>query len=135
MTSGRVKSAHAAENATLVFSFRRGQPFPGTPPLEWRINFEKGEVRLVSPSGTSLGTSETDEPVTIQLHDYQTDKVEDVPYDWSDVQKEVPVKSRPIQTTIYAFADGVAEGEGWVSIEDAARRAEQIEGWLKAGGW
>src|SRR5690349_20134789 len=36
-------------NATLHFRFRRGQPFPGDPALEWTINGEKGEIRIISP--------------------------------------------------------------------------------------
>ena len=116
-----------------MFHFRRGQPFPGTPSLDWRINFENGELRLVSPSGLSLEAA--DDPATIQLHHFDTDKVEDITWDWDELQKEVPVSARAVLTNLYAFADGVGEGEGWVGIEDAARRAEQIEGWLKDGGW
>ncbi|KAF2806146.1 putative oxidoreductase [Mytilinidion resinicola] len=128
-------SEYTADNATLLFQFRRGQPFPGTPSLEWRINFEDGEVRLVSPSGISLQAAAYDEPVTIQLHHFDTEKVENIEWDWNSLQKEVPIRARTVLSCLYAFADGVREGYGWVGIEDAARRAEQIEGWLKEGGW
>jgi hypothetical protein len=73
--------------------------------------------------------------VTIQLHHFDTDRVEDIEWDWNSLQKEVPIRARTVLSCLYAFADGVQEGDGWVGIEDAASRAEQIEGWLKEGGW
>jgi len=73
--------------------------------------------------------------VTIQLHRFDTDKVEEIAWDWTGLQKEVPIRARTVLSCLYAFADGVEEGKGWVGIEDAARRADQIEGWLKNGGW
>lgn len=92
-------------------------------------------MRLVSPSGISLQAAAYDEPVTIQLYDFNTDKVENVSWEWSRLQEEVPVRARTVMGCLYAFADGFKEGEGWVGIEDAARRAEQIEGWLRYCGW
>lgn len=119
----------------MSFYFRRGQPFPGTPSFDWRINFDMGEIRLLSPSGLALEAGADDKPVTIQVHYFDTDKVEEILWDWNDLQREVPVSARNVMTNLYAFADGAEEGEGWVGLEDAARRAEQIEGWLKDGGW
>lgn len=133
--AGRLTSEYVADNAVLTFHFRRGQPFPGTPAFDWRINFEQGEARLVSPSGISLQAAAYDEPVTIQLYHFRTGQLEDVAWDWSDLQKEVPIRARTVMSCLYAFADGIDEGSGWVGIEDAARRAEQIEGWLRDGGW
>jgi hypothetical protein len=76
-----------------------------------------------------------DEPVTIHVHKFDTDAVEEAHWDWSDLQKEVPVIGRSVMSSLYAFADGLGEGEGWVGIEDAAKRAKQIEGWLRDAGF
>jgi hypothetical protein len=57
--------------------------------------------------------------------------VEDVRWDWTDVEKEVPVRGRSVQRVLYAYADwrnGRNDGTGvWVDIEDAAARAAQIQ--------
>ncbi|ORX98945.1 hypothetical protein BCR34DRAFT_547762 [Clohesyomyces aquaticus] len=132
---GRLTHEHAAQNASLHFHFRRGQPFPGIPSLDWRINFERGEVRLVAPSGISLQAAPYDEPVTIQLFDFDKESLEDVPWEWNDLQKEVPIRARTVLSCLYAFADGATRGNGWVGLEDATKRAEQIENWLTDSGW
>lgn len=60
--------------------------------------------------------------------------MENVPWDWNDVEKEVPVRGRSVQTVLYAYADwkeGRTNGKGvWVDIKDAARRARQIQSLL-----
>lgn len=66
-----------APNATVSLLFRRGQPFPGTPPLVWTINCERGEIQLVSPSGTGLQASSANN-VSIQVHYFDTDQVENI---------------------------------------------------------
>ncbi|KAF1848821.1 NAD(P)-binding protein, partial [Cucurbitaria berberidis CBS 394.84] len=116
-------SPQAVPNATLSYSFRRGQPFPGTPALTWTINCEHGEVRLVSPSTTSLEPGANDEPVTIQVHHFDSDSVENIDWNWSDRHTEVPIMARNVMECLYAFADGRAEGDGWVGLEDAVKRA------------
>lgn len=67
------------------------------------------------------------EPITIRIHRFATDEVEDVEWAWSKEQEEVGVPARNVMTVLYAFADGKPEGDGWVSIEDAAKRARWIE--------
>lgn len=122
-----VSSPLSAPGATLSLSFRRGQPFPGTPSLTWTINCERGEIRLVSPTGIALQASAYDSPVTIHVHHYETDQVDEVEWSWSERQHELPVLARCVSECLYAFADGRAEGDGWVGIESAARRARTIE--------
>ncbi|EFY88449.1 hypothetical protein J3458_002308 [Metarhizium acridum] len=118
-------------NATLAFAFRRGQPFPGTPSLTWSIYGAGGEIRLVAPAGISLQAEAYDEPVTIQVHDFETDTVRDVRWDWTDVEKQVPIRGRSVQRVLYAYADwkqGKGDGAGaWVGVDDAAARASQIQ--------
>jgi predicted dehydrogenase len=114
-------------SATLTYLFRRGQPFPGTPALTWTINLEHGEIRLVSPSSTNL---ELGEPAEIHVHWHDDDKVEEVKWEWNAEQAALPPSARNVISTLVAFADRKAPGDGWVSIEDAANRARLIEGFL-----
>ncbi|CAG5155919.1 uncharacterized protein ALTATR162_LOCUS3901 [Alternaria atra] len=117
-------------NATFSFLFRRGQPFPGTPALTWTINCEYGEIRVTSATSSSFRSSESDGPVVIQIHHFDTDEVEDVDWDWSDMQKEVPIVGRDVMGCLFAFADGNEEGDGWVGLEDAASYARTIQTFL-----
>jgi hypothetical protein len=118
-------------NATLSFLFRRGQPFPGTPALAWTINCECGEIRVTSATSSAFPSSESDGPVVIQVHHFETNEVEDIDFDWSDLQKEVPIVSRDVMGCLFAFAEGKNEGDGWVGLEDAARYAQIIQTFLE----
>lgn len=119
----------AVPKATLSFGFRRGQPFPGTPPLVWTINCESGEIRLVSPSGTALQANAGDE-VSIQIHHFDTDEVENIRWTWEERQQDLPLMARSVSECLYAFAEGREEGDGWAGIESAAVRARLIEHFL-----
>ncbi|KAK3306140.1 putative oxidoreductase [Chaetomium strumarium] len=122
--------------ASLIFTFRRGQPFPGTPAFTWTLHCTAGEIRLVAPSGISL-QADGAQDVTIQLHRFDSDTVEEVPWGWDERQRQVPLRARSVQTVLYAYADAKRKGfgkdegrDGWVELEDAAVRAAQIAGWL-----
>ena len=125
-------SSQSVPGATLSFLFRRGQPFPGTPSLVWTINCERGEIRLVSPSGISLQAAAYDEPVTIQVHHFRTDKVEEIDWTWSERQQDLPIVARSVSECLYAFAEGREEGHGWAGIQSAAVRAHLIERLMSA---
>lgn len=126
-------SAHAVSDATLSFIFRRGQPFPGVPAVTWTLNFQHGEIRVQSPTSGFFDADPSDEKkVAFQVHYYEDDKVEDVEWGWSSEQAALPLMARPVSSTLYAFADGRDAGDGWVSVEDAAKRAVLIERLLNA---
>lgn len=126
-------SPHTADDATLSFIFRRGQPFPGTPSVTWNLNFQYGEIKVESPTSGFFDADPSDEKkVTFQIHHYEDDKVEDVEWGWSTEQMALPLMARPVSSTLYAFADGCDAGDGWVSVEDAAKRAVLIERLLNA---
>ncbi|KAH7412361.1 putative oxidoreductase [Phaeosphaeria sp. MPI-PUGE-AT-0046c] len=125
-------SPQTVAGATLSYSFRRGQPFPGTPALVWTINCQRGEIRLVSPSGPALHASGGTEAVTIEVHHFDTDEVKNISWAWSERQKELPLLARGVSECLYAFAEGRAEGDGWASIESAAARARLIERFVSA---
>ncbi|KAH6870415.1 putative oxidoreductase [Alternaria rosae] len=120
-----------SSNATLSFLFRRGQPFPGTPALTWTINCEYGEISITSATNMVFQMSEGDGPVVIQVHHFDTHEVENLDWDWSEMQKEVPIVGRDVMTSLFAFAEGKEEGDGWVGLEDAASYARMIDGFLE----
>lgn len=119
----------ASKDASLLTRFRRGQPFPGEPPLVWTINGEKGELRLTATGGTTLHASAYSAPVTIEVHDFEKDQVSEVKWDWEDWQAELPMVSRSIGKIYERLADG--NNAGVASFEDALVRHQQLEGFLK----
>jgi predicted dehydrogenase len=126
-------SPHTVDDATLSFIFRRGQTFPGTPSVTWALNFQYGEIRVQSLASGFFDADRSDEKkVTAQIHHHENDNIEDIEWAWSAEQSALPLMSRPVSSTLYAFADGRDAGDGWVSIEDAAKRAVLIEKLLNA---
>lgn len=69
-----------------------------------------------------------DSPVTISVHRFDTDEVEQIEWSWSEAQLAVPVLSRSVQTCLVSVAEG--RKEGYVALEDAADRARQISRWM-----
>ena len=126
-------SGNLIPGATFSAYYRRGQPFKDEPPLLWYINCEKGEIRLKSTAGTALQASGYDNPPQVQIHHFHSDTVEDIKWEWEKEQLDVPASARSVMRCLYAFAE--SEIDGWVSIEDAAHRAEQINAWVTKGKW
>lgn len=122
------ESKISSKDATLLTRFRRGQPFPGETPLVWTVNGEKGELRLTALGGTALHAHAYSSPVTIEVHDFETDKFEKVDWDWEPWQAELPVVARSIGKVYDKFAAG--EKTGVASFEDALVRHQQLEGFL-----
>ncbi|PCG90708.1 Hypothetical protein PENO1_097740 [Penicillium occitanis (nom. inval.)] len=119
---------YTAPKASLVAYFARGQPYPGDPSLSWTLNCEKGTIRLISPSGIALNAGAYESPVTISVHHFDTDTVEQIEWSWSEAQLDVPVLSRSVQTCLVSVAEG--NKKGYVTLEDAANRARQVSRWL-----
>jgi hypothetical protein len=122
----------AQDNATLHYRFRRGQPFPGEPALEWTINGEKGEIRIISPQTTFLQVGDPSAPRTIEIHDFETNAVDKVEWDWEAWQKDLPYQARSIGTLYEEFAAVKAGGakESYATFDVAATRHEQLDGLL-----
>jgi len=74
-----------------------------------------------------LNASAYDEPVVIEVHDFETDKVEEVEWKWHAWQ--IPIIGRSIAAVYDRFASG--ETEGLVTFAEALKRHEQLEGMLK----
>jgi hypothetical protein len=69
--------------------------------------------------------------VIIKLHRFDTDKVEELKWEWAADQLEVPDSAKGVQTCLWAFADGKEEGDGWIGIEKARERAVLLDGMLR----
>ena len=91
-------------------------------------------MRFISPSGLNLNTG-NEGSVSIQIHHYDSDQVEDVEWGWTNSEEEEGLSetAKVVQRSLFAFADGKEAGDGWLGLEEAAQRAEQIEGFLE--GW
>ncbi|KAI9149095.1 transcription co-repressor GAL80 [Paramyrothecium foliicola] len=127
ITTGSLAASDVAQKgAPVLMYFRRGAPFPGEPALIWSINGEKGEIRLTAQAGTALHASAYSGPVIIEVHDFESDKVEQVEWKWADWQEELPVVGRSVAAVYDAYADG--RTDGLASFEDALRRHQQLGG-------
>jgi hypothetical protein len=123
------ESNKTQKNATLHFRFRRGEPFPGEPALEWTISGENGEIRIISPQNTFIQVGDPAAPRFIEIHNFETGTVEKVEWEWEAWQQELPYPARSIGKLYEDFA-GVknAEGKvGYVTFDLAARRHEQLQ--------
>ncbi|KAI0155312.1 NAD(P)-binding protein [Xylariaceae sp. FL1272] len=130
-------SASAQKSASLSIRYRRGQPFKGEPALTWYIHCERGEIRLISPSGSSPHANSYDAPVTIDVHDFATDEVHSETWEWNKWQEDLnlPIMGRSVASLYEAFYDHVVEGKErtYPDFEDAVVRHRQLDSLLK--GW
>lgn len=100
-----------AKGATLVATLRLGTAFPGSPGMVWTINGEKGEVQITSPAGPYIQPIVEDAPIFIKLHDYATDKVSEVRWDWDEWEKDLPIVARNVADVYERYAAWVEKGE------------------------
>ncbi|KAG9254177.1 uncharacterized protein F5Z01DRAFT_120455 [Emericellopsis atlantica] len=121
------KSESVQENASILLRFRRGQPVAGEPALVWTISGTKGDLVLVARGGTALHANAYSEPVTIEIYNFETDKVEHVEWTWEDWQAELPMVARSIGKVYEDFANGAQVP----TFKDALERHEQLEGYLE----
>ena len=106
--------------APLSLVFRRGNPFKGTPGINWLIHGEKGEIKVTS---ASAGLQATDDEQSIAVHDFATDSVEEV--EWDNNFRDLPPPARNVAAMYEAFADG--ETAKYPDFEHAVLRHKQID--------
>ena len=127
------------ENASLSLRMRRGPPFRGEHAFVWTLTGEKGEIRVTSAESVAIILGLGD--VEIQVHDYETDTLEEVRWEWEGWQTELSPPARNV-ASVYegVYEDWVGEeGEGkeggagkkkkkgYNDWEVALRRHRQIE--------
>lgn len=130
------------ENAALSLRMRRGPPFPGEPAFVWSITGKKGEIRVTSADsvGIILGTGE----IKIEVHDFASDKVEEVKWEWEDWQEGLPGPARNVGAVYEGVHEAWTLGEGntkegrekrYNDWEVAGRRHRQVEKALSDNGF
>ena len=120
------ESATTRKGASLHFRLRRGQPFPGAPPLVWTIDGEKGDIRFVSPDGVffNIGFDSS----IMEVHDFETGKVEKIDHGWEVRAMSMPRIARNIGRLYELFARSQqGEKPGYPTFEDAQNIHEQLE--------
>ncbi|KAM3523284.1 hypothetical protein NHJ13051_005196 [Beauveria bassiana] len=116
------------QGATVSLRFRAGEPFKGDPAFVWTINGEKGEIRLTSVNGPTFHTAADNKTVTLEVHDFETDQVDKIEWDWSGWEAELPMVARSIGTLYDKYASGLDHGtDGLPSFQTALHRHQQLE--------
>lgn len=138
VTGSIIESSAVRKGATLHARYRRGQPFKGEPGFTWHIYCEQGEIRLVSPTGSSLhADAYSGEPITLDVHDYATDEVRSVDWEWPKWQEEndIPYVARSVADMYEIFYAEAVEGapREYPNFSDALKRHEQLDSLLS--GW
>ncbi|PNP37668.1 hypothetical protein TGAMA5MH_10436 [Trichoderma gamsii] len=128
LIASMAESTTVLDGATLLVRYRRGPPFKGEPAFVWSINCEKGEIRLVSPGGPALQLNVYSEPVTIEVHDFATDEVKPIEWNWTDYQLELPEDARTTAAWYEAYAAGTESDAA--TFHNALHRHEQLDKWL-----
>lgn len=130
-------SGNVVESATLAVTFRHGQPFKGHPGLIWSINGTKGELLITAP-GPYLHSDSYNGPITIQVHDHESDEVSELGWDWQEWQKELPVRARNSAELYERYAEwveggkkDVRKGREWPRLEDGVVRMKELDGLYK----
>ncbi|KAH6688015.1 oxidoreductase family protein [Plectosphaerella plurivora] len=121
--------SYVAEGATLSVSWRNGTPFKGSPSFDWTINGEKGEIQVLSPSGPYLHSDSYSAPIVVRLHDFASDEVSEVAWDWKDWQHELPIRARNVAEVYERYAETVT-GKGspaWPSLNDGVKRIRELD--------
>lgn len=128
---------YVTPSATLVATFRHGQPFKGEPGFIWTINGTKGELRITAP-GPYLMAHSFDGPIKFDFHDFEKDEVVDLGWDWEPWQKELPLLARSVAVLYERYAEWVEGGKGevkegrdWPRLHDAVVRARELDALYK----
>ncbi|KAI1767909.1 NAD(P)-binding protein [Hypoxylon sp. FL1150] len=124
VTGSLQASEYVASGATLHFRCRRGQPFKGEDPLVWSVNGEKGEIRLRASGGMSIGAGAHGQPITIEIHDFDTDEVQNVEWSWQG-REELDVSARMVGALYEAFAAG--DLTKYPTFDHASKRHDQLD--------
>ncbi|KAH8879171.1 NAD(P)-binding protein [Thozetella sp. PMI_491] len=123
------ESATVNPGATLVVRYRTSAPFKGDPGFIWTVYGEKGELRLVSPAGPGLQANVYFEPVTIEVHDFETSEVKPIAWDWADYQQEYDLHGRSTVSLYEAYAAG--DDSKIPTFDYALQRHVQLDSWLQ----
>ena len=119
------RSQTTSPDALLSVRFQRGPPFKGYPSFTWQVDGEKGAIRVISPHGTALNALVDYSAVTIQVHHFSSDNVEDVAFAWDPSVAGLPIQARNIAGLYEAFA--LNHGDEYASFADAVSRHQEVD--------
>lgn len=122
VTGSLPETDRIVNGASISLRFRRGQAFQGEPALRWTISGEKGEIRLISHSGP--GINAISDNVVIEVHDFETDSVQNIAWDWGSYI-ELPSVARNTGALYDAFASG--NTATYADFEHGLRRHRQLD--------
>ncbi|KAH7231221.1 uncharacterized protein BKA55DRAFT_525411 [Fusarium redolens] len=117
-------SQYIENGATVFITFHRGPPFPGEPNLTWTISGEKGELKFTAEGGTTPRTMASG-AIKIELHDFSTGMVRDIPWAWEPWRQELPIAARGVAGVYEAYARG--DQTAYCDFEHGLKRHEQLE--------
>jgi predicted dehydrogenase len=117
----------------LSLNLRGGPQFKGTPALDWRIYGSDAEIRITSSSPVL----EFELPgMTIQIHDFATDTVEDVPMPTDHLTKLGPMSSNTgrLYDDIYEGWEKKTHSRRVLDFEESVKIQELIDHMYKENG-
>ncbi|KAH7154794.1 hypothetical protein DER46DRAFT_510738 [Fusarium sp. MPI-SDFR-AT-0072] len=123
-------SQYIEKGATILVIFQRRPPYPGEPNLTWTITGEKGELRFTAEGGTTPRTMAS-KPVKIELHEFSTGIVRQVPWTWEPWRQELPIAARGVSGVYEAYARG--DHMAYCDFEHGLKRHEQLGNILSRG--
>ncbi|KAF7171421.1 hypothetical protein CNMCM6106_005798 [Aspergillus hiratsukae] len=110
-------------NAFVTINLYAGKEMPGLPRLDWRIQGEKGWLRVTSPMlFLNVGTPET----KLELYSTESGQVEEVKVD-KEEWDALPIPAQNIARLYEAYR----KGEWYPTFDWAVRRHELIDGMWK----
>jgi predicted dehydrogenase len=125
-------SANVASGASLLVTFLSGPPFPGRLPFEWVMTGEKGRIRMSNERGPFI-QSEGGANIVIQVEDFATGEVKEVPWEWESWQEPDFGRGKNIAKIYDLYFEGRAEDYGVADFPAAVSRHAQLDGMLYDG--
>ena len=124
-------SSFVADGATLSITYRSGAAFPGVPAFEWTISGTKGDIYVVSPAGPflqsdSYGSPENPQDITIKVHDFASNTVDNISWDWTELEKNIEMVRGRLVAEVYDRFAARGENGTWPTFGDAIVRHEEI---------
>lgn len=123
-------SANVARGASLLVTFLTGPAFPGTSPFTWIITGEKGRIRMSNEQGPFIQSEGSAYPIPIQVEDFESGEVRDVPWLWESWQEALPPRGRNIAKIYDLYAEGGADAVGVADFDAAVVRQKQLDDML-----
>jgi predicted dehydrogenase len=128
VTGSLVESDQVVQGATLHVTYTKGPVFKGEPGMAWNISGEKGNLRLLALGGSGINASAHMDPLTITLHDFETDELEEIEWSWPE-GLEIPPMSSIVGSLYEAYAAG--DKSKYPDFAHAAKRHDQLDQMLK----